>query len=258
MQQADAKDAGDDEAQYVDQNYVTALEYGLPPTGGWGLGVDRITMLLTDKVSIKDVMLFPAMKPQDGGAKGAAGGTSGGSAKFSGSQDACEVVYSSIKQKIVPDMIAAFAGHKGVKMTQITDDSVLNKDKSLVAKHPFLTTPYLQTSSGDIISTETGIMGYIGRSSTDTKLYGNSVWDEAKVNQWVGWAECLAPHVETMTNMLFNTAKDVDMKAFNAVCDVIKKEVTPLNNTLKGKKWIVGDSVTMADIACANVLTPAF
>lgn len=47
--------------------FVTALEYGLPPTAGWGCGVDRITMLLTDTNNIKEVMLFPAMKPNDGG-----------------------------------------------------------------------------------------------------------------------------------------------------------------------------------------------
>jgi len=46
--QAAAKDAGDHEAQHVDMNYVNALEYGLPPTGGWGAGIDRITMLMTD------------------------------------------------------------------------------------------------------------------------------------------------------------------------------------------------------------------
>ena len=47
-------------------NFVTALEYGLPPTAGWGMGIDRLTMLLTDNINIKEVMLFPAMKPQDG------------------------------------------------------------------------------------------------------------------------------------------------------------------------------------------------
>ncbi|XP_030751098.1 lysine--tRNA ligase isoform X2 [Sitophilus oryzae] len=64
-QQAADKAAGDDEAQLVDENYCTALEYGLPPTGGWGLGVDRLTMFLTDNNNIKEVLLFPAMKPDD-------------------------------------------------------------------------------------------------------------------------------------------------------------------------------------------------
>lgn len=61
--QAKDKAAGDDEAQAVDENYCTALEYGLPPTGGWGLGIDRLTMFLTDSNNIKEVLLFPAMKP---------------------------------------------------------------------------------------------------------------------------------------------------------------------------------------------------
>ncbi|KAI4465614.1 lysyl-trna synthetase [Holotrichia oblita] len=64
-QQAKDKAAGDDEAQLVDETFCTALEYGLPPTGGWGLGVDRLTMFLTDNNNIKEVLLFPAMKPDD-------------------------------------------------------------------------------------------------------------------------------------------------------------------------------------------------
>jgi len=63
QQQASAKDAGDDEAMFVDENFCTALEYGLPPTGGWGFGIDRFTMFLTDNNNIKEVLLFPAMKP---------------------------------------------------------------------------------------------------------------------------------------------------------------------------------------------------
>jgi lysyl-tRNA synthetase, class II len=47
----------------VDDGFVTALEYGLPPTAGWGMGIDRLTMLLTDSNNIKEVLLFPAMKP---------------------------------------------------------------------------------------------------------------------------------------------------------------------------------------------------
>ncbi|GAX83481.1 hypothetical protein CEUSTIGMA_g10906.t1 [Chlamydomonas eustigma] len=63
--QAKSKEEGDDEAMFVDENFCTALEYGLPPTGGWGMGIDRMTMLLTDTANIKEVLLFPAMKPQD-------------------------------------------------------------------------------------------------------------------------------------------------------------------------------------------------
>merc|ERR1712088_264471 len=68
-QQAKDKAAGDDEAQDFDQDFVTALEYGLPPTGGWGLGIDRLTMFLTNNNNIKEVLLFPAMKPQEQGGK---------------------------------------------------------------------------------------------------------------------------------------------------------------------------------------------
>ncbi len=61
--QLQAKNAGDDEAHEMDEDYVFALGYGLPPTAGQGMGIDRLTMLLTNQQSIKDVILFPAMKP---------------------------------------------------------------------------------------------------------------------------------------------------------------------------------------------------
>jgi lysyl-tRNA synthetase class 2 len=59
------RQSGDDEAMALDETFCTALEYGLPPTGGWGLGIDRLTMMLTDSQNIKEVLLFPAMKPQE-------------------------------------------------------------------------------------------------------------------------------------------------------------------------------------------------
>ena len=65
LDQLKQREAGDDEAHVMDRDYITAMEYGLPPTGGVGIGIDRLVMFLTDAASIRDVLLFPTMKPVD-------------------------------------------------------------------------------------------------------------------------------------------------------------------------------------------------
>ena len=140
---------------------MTALEYGLPPTAGWGCGVDRITMLLTDTNNIKEVMLFPAMKPNTG-------------AKVSDESATNEPVkvYSTEKDQYLAKIVGSLS-KANVEVVETTKADAF-KNKDLATKHPFMSFPYLETASGDIVAEETAIACHLARANKAAGLFGTS------------------------------------------------------------------------------------
>lgn len=244
--QAKAKEAGDLEAQHVDMSFVNALEYGLPPTGGWGLGIDRICMLLTDTNNIKEVMLFPAMKPNDAG-RGAEGTQ----------QVNREVVKLHVLDKT--SFFAQAVGYLANNNLTVVETTIAQarQNKDLAARHPTFQFPYLETASGDIISGTSAIASHLARMNPTSGLLGSNAFQEAQVNQWVTWAEYLEPSVEQISGAVCGTLK-LDNAKFNDLVKNLKDSVKILNAHLNESQFLVGKSLTLADVVVGSILTPAF
>ncbi|OQR87036.1 lysyl-tRNA synthetase [Achlya hypogyna] len=117
--------AGDDEAQPHDESFCTAMEYGLPPTGGWGCGVDRIAMFLTNKFNIKEVLLFPAMKPDEQVAK-----------PTSGAITAANFSLEAVEAKLQSAQTNFLNGAKPSKEDAVVFERVKVIGKDILAKFP--------------------------------------------------------------------------------------------------------------------------
>merc|ERR1712168_1424801 len=160
-QQAKDQAAGDDEAMHVDENFCTALEYGLPPTAGWGMGIDRLTMFLTDNNNIKEVLFFPAMKPKQEGVDSE--GSAGSEASTTSAKEGGDTIFGKIIRKEIP-----------AKIVYEDDEALAFHDVSPVAPTHVLVIP------------KKPIVSHSKANDNDSKLLGHLMNVTRKVAQQLG------------------------------------------------------------------------
>lgn len=130
--------------------------------------------------------------------------------------------------------------------------------KTLTAKNPSLSMPALETLTGEVITELSAIALHLARMNPGSGLLGSSPFQEAQVNQWISWSQCIQSHVKTVSDIITGTVTKFDTKVYNEAVNKVKSEAMALGNAVKGKKYLVGDKVTAADLVCAWTLMPAF
>ena len=198
--QASAKAEGDDEACVVDNDFINALEFGLPPTAGWGMGIDRITMLMTNSNNIKEVMLFPAMKPNEVRQEDEEKKNSEGQIqeKKPAVAPSGPMKLTTSSDQTMVQMVANATGHQ-LEVTRSED-----------AK-----TPVLTLSNGETVEQSTAIAMHLARDKNT--LLGSTPFQQAQVDQWVAWAECLGPHVKKLCGLIQATPKNINGATFSSL-----------------------------------------
>jgi len=193
------------------------------------MGIDRITMLLTDTNNIKEVMLFPAMKPQDGGKKEAEAPQQQNNEPLK--------LHVTQKEHVLTQIVANFAS-SNLEVVHV-DIEEARKDKDLAKRHPSMVFPYLETSSGDIIFETTAIACHLARLNPNSGLAGKGVFQEAQINQWVAWSECISSLAQKVCDTIFGNNKAID--GHNENVKMLKDKIKEMNTHLNNKQWLVGN-----------------